>query len=93
MPNAPADLGWILGNVAADHVQAGYREPWLSRWPGVPPPPMFAFRDRDGNGLEIVEEGSCLRRVRGLRLVKVALVAGWAVGARWPGRAVCHGRV
>jgi len=23
------------------------------RWPGVPP--MFAFRDRDGNGLEIVE--------------------------------------
>jgi len=24
------------------------------RWPGVPP--MFAFRDLDGNGLEIVEE-------------------------------------
>ncbi|SRR6266536_5157752 len=24
------------------------------RWPGVPP--MFAFRDQDGNGLEIVEE-------------------------------------
>ena len=24
------------------------------RWPGVPP--MFAFRDVDGNGLEIVEE-------------------------------------
>ena len=24
------------------------------RWPGVPP--MFAFRDSDGNGLEIVEE-------------------------------------
>lgn len=24
------------------------------RWPGVPP--MFAFRDRDGNGLEIVQE-------------------------------------
>ena len=23
------------------------------RWPGVPP--MFAFRDQDGNGLEIVE--------------------------------------
>ena len=25
------------------------------RWPGAPP--MFAFRDRDGNGLEIVEGG------------------------------------
>jgi lactoylglutathione lyase len=24
------------------------------RWPGAPP--MFAFRDQDGNGLEIVEE-------------------------------------
>jgi catechol 2,3-dioxygenase-like lactoylglutathione lyase family enzyme len=23
------------------------------RWPGVPP--MFAFRDPDGNGLEIIE--------------------------------------
>lgn len=26
----------------------------ILRWPGVPP--MFAFRDPDGNGLEIVEE-------------------------------------
>ena len=25
------------------------------RWPGVPP--MFKFRDQDGNGLEIVQEG------------------------------------
>lgn len=25
----------------------------LLRWPGVPP--MFAFRDQDGNGLEIIE--------------------------------------
>jgi catechol 2,3-dioxygenase-like lactoylglutathione lyase family enzyme len=25
------------------------------RWPGAPP--MFAFRDQDGNGLEIVEGG------------------------------------
>jgi lactoylglutathione lyase len=25
----------------------------VPRWPGVPP--MFAFRDQDGNGLEIVE--------------------------------------
>ena len=27
----------------------------VSRWQGAPP--MFAFRDRDGNGLEIVEGG------------------------------------
>jgi catechol 2,3-dioxygenase-like lactoylglutathione lyase family enzyme len=26
----------------------------ILRWPGVPP--MFAFRDQDGNGLEIVEQ-------------------------------------
>ncbi len=25
----------------------------LLRWPGIPP--MFAFRDQDGNGLEIIE--------------------------------------
>jgi lactoylglutathione lyase len=25
------------------------------RWPGVPP--MFAFRDADGNGMEIIEQG------------------------------------
>jgi catechol 2,3-dioxygenase-like lactoylglutathione lyase family enzyme len=25
----------------------------VPRWPGVPP--MFAFRDPDGNGLEIIE--------------------------------------
>jgi len=24
------------------------------RWPGVPP--MFAFRDPDGNGLELIEQ-------------------------------------
>jgi lactoylglutathione lyase len=36
----------LLGNGAsADEVL---------RWPGVPP--MFAFRDQDGNGLEIVQE-------------------------------------
>lgn len=27
----------------------------LLNWPGVPP--MFAFRDQDGNGLEIVQDG------------------------------------
>ena len=26
----------------------------LLRWPGVPP--MFAIRDQDGNGLEVVEQ-------------------------------------
>lgn len=25
----------------------------LLKWPGVPP--MFAFRDQDGNGLEIIQ--------------------------------------
>jgi lactoylglutathione lyase len=33
----------------ADGVDAGD----VLRWPGVPP--MFAFRDQDGNGLEIIE--------------------------------------
>jgi hypothetical protein len=28
----------------------------LLNWPGVPP--MFGFRDPDGNGLELVEERS-----------------------------------
>jgi catechol 2,3-dioxygenase-like lactoylglutathione lyase family enzyme len=28
-------------------------DPEVLRWPGVPP--MFAFRDQDGNGLELVE--------------------------------------
>jgi lactoylglutathione lyase len=28
----------------------------ILRWPGVPP--MFAFRDPDGNGLEIVEQAA-----------------------------------
>jgi catechol 2,3-dioxygenase-like lactoylglutathione lyase family enzyme len=37
--------GLIQGGVDADEVL---------RWPGVPP--MFAFRDQDGNGLEIVED-------------------------------------
>jgi lactoylglutathione lyase len=32
---------------------AGVDADEVLRWPGVPP--MFAFRDQDGNGLEIVE--------------------------------------
>jgi catechol 2,3-dioxygenase-like lactoylglutathione lyase family enzyme len=42
----------------ADAVHAGMLESGVDaddvlRWPGVPP--MFAFRDPDGNGMEIVE--------------------------------------
>jgi lactoylglutathione lyase len=37
---------------AALHTQ-GIDVDEVLRWPGVPP--MFAFRDQDGNGLEIVE--------------------------------------
>jgi lactoylglutathione lyase len=39
-----ANAAMRAGGVDADDVL---------RWPGVPP--MFAFRDQDGNGLEIVE--------------------------------------
>ena len=43
----------------ADAVHAGMRASGVDaddvlRWPGVPP--MFAFRDQDGNGMEIVEQ-------------------------------------
>jgi catechol 2,3-dioxygenase-like lactoylglutathione lyase family enzyme len=37
----------------ADMAAAGVDVDELLRWPGVPP--MFKFRDQDGNGLEIVE--------------------------------------
>ena len=40
----------------ADHddlAAAGVDVDDVLRWPGVPP--MFAFRDQDGNGLEVVE--------------------------------------
>jgi lactoylglutathione lyase len=44
----------------ADAEQVGLRARGVDadevlRWPGAPP--MFAFRDQDGNGLEIVEGG------------------------------------
>jgi lactoylglutathione lyase len=45
-PDADADRVALL----ARGVDAGE----LLRWPGVPP--MFAFRDQDGNGLELVQE-------------------------------------
>ena len=38
----------------SDLVAHGVDADDVLRWPGVPP--MFAFRDQDGNGLEIVEE-------------------------------------
>ena len=44
------------GDVDATHAalrSAGVDADDVLRWPGVPP--MFAFRDQDGNGLEIVE--------------------------------------
>ena len=37
----------------ADLIAHGVDADEVLRWPGVPP--MFAFRDQDGNGLEIVE--------------------------------------
>jgi catechol 2,3-dioxygenase-like lactoylglutathione lyase family enzyme len=43
-------------DVDADHEAlraAGVDAGDVLRWPGVPP--MFAFRDPDGNGLEIIE--------------------------------------
>jgi lactoylglutathione lyase len=41
--------------VHADLQGRGVEVGELLRWPGVPP--MFAVRDQDGNGFEIVEEG------------------------------------
>jgi catechol 2,3-dioxygenase-like lactoylglutathione lyase family enzyme len=38
----------------ADLQARGVHVDEVLRWPGVPP--MFAFRDQDGNGLEIVEK-------------------------------------
>jgi catechol 2,3-dioxygenase-like lactoylglutathione lyase family enzyme len=48
---ATTDAAATHGALAAAGVEVGE----LLRWPGVPP--MFGFRDPDGNGLEIVEEG------------------------------------
>jgi lactoylglutathione lyase len=46
----------VAGDVEASHAALRARNVDVGdvlRWPGVPP--MFAFRDQDGNGLEIVE--------------------------------------
>ena len=44
-----ADADGLHGELLAHGVSADE----VLRWPGVPP--MFAFRDQDGNGLEIVQ--------------------------------------
>jgi catechol 2,3-dioxygenase-like lactoylglutathione lyase family enzyme len=44
-----ADVDGTHGALRANGVDADD----VLRWPGVPP--MFAFRDQDGNGLEVVE--------------------------------------
>jgi lactoylglutathione lyase len=60
-PGAPAgvETGIRLCAIDADAfrrhlLDRGARADEVLRWPGVPP--MFAFRDPDGNGLEIVQE-------------------------------------
>jgi lactoylglutathione lyase len=48
----------VTGDADADHdalTARGVDADEVLRWPGVPP--MFAFRDQDGNGLELVQEG------------------------------------
>jgi lactoylglutathione lyase len=42
--------------IHADLLAQGVDASEILRWPGVPP--MFAFRDPDGNGLEIVEHAA-----------------------------------
>jgi lactoylglutathione lyase len=48
---------FVTSDADADHaalLAAGVDADDVLRWPGVPA--MFAFRDQDGNGLEIVEQ-------------------------------------
>ena len=57
-PPAGVETGIRLTTADADGAHAALRAGGVDaddvlRWPGVPP--MFAFRDQDGNGLEIVE--------------------------------------
>ncbi len=61
-PGVPAgvETGIRFTTQDADAEQVGLRARGVDadevlRWPGAPP--MFAFRDEDGNGLEIVEGG------------------------------------
>jgi lactoylglutathione lyase len=55
---AGVETGIRLTAGDADAINAEFRAHGIDagdvlRWPGTPP--MFAFRDRDGNGLEIIE--------------------------------------
>ncbi len=53
---AETGIRLITPDVESTHTSlcaAGVDADDVLRWPGVPP--MFAFRDQDGNGLEIVE--------------------------------------
>ena len=55
----PVETGIRFTAAHADAVHAAMRASGVDadgvlRWPGVPP--MFAFRDPDGNGMEIVEQ-------------------------------------
>jgi lactoylglutathione lyase len=61
-PDAPAGVETGIRLCAADAdsfrrhlLEHGASAGEVLRWPGVPP--MFAFRDPDGNGLEIVQDG------------------------------------
>jgi catechol 2,3-dioxygenase-like lactoylglutathione lyase family enzyme len=52
-------IRFLTADAAALHARltaAGVGVGELLNWPGVPP--MFTFRDQDGNGLEIVEDYS-----------------------------------
>jgi catechol 2,3-dioxygenase-like lactoylglutathione lyase family enzyme len=58
-PDAGADTGirFLVPDAEAEHVamrQRGIETGELLRWPGVPP--MFEFKDLDGNRFEIVED-------------------------------------
>jgi lactoylglutathione lyase len=58
---AGVETGVRLTTASADALHAVLRAQGVDtgeilRWPGVPP--MFGFRDEDGNGLEIVEQAS-----------------------------------
>ncbi|HEU0169445.1 MAG TPA: VOC family protein [Chloroflexota bacterium] len=50
------DADAMHGHLRSHAVEAGE----VLRWPGVPP--MFAFRDPDGNGLEIIERAPVAAR-------------------------------
>jgi lactoylglutathione lyase len=51
-------IRFVTGSADAFHAhltEAGAEPGEVLRWPGVPA--MFAFRDPDGNGMELVEQG------------------------------------